>query len=230
MNKKLLGIIGGMGTQATAHFFERLHCLQDVKTEQDYLDVLLYSIPSTPDRTAFITGQSSNSPLEHLVKAAKTLEAAEVSCITIPCVTSHYFYSDLTKAVKTPIINMLSETAGFVKMSGVKKVCLLATDGTVKGGTFQSVFETSGIEMCVPPKEAQRDVMRIIYDIKCSTAIMPGTADELKNIAEDALCSGAEAVILGCTELCLFPDLSTRSIVNTLEVLAVSALKACNRS
>jgi len=226
----LLGIIGGMGTQATAFFFERLHSLQKVKTEQEYSDLLLYSIPSTPDRTAFITGQSTESPLGHLINAAKTLESAGASCIAIPCVTSHYFYPDLIKAVNIPIINMLEETVAFVKKQGLKKVCLLATDGTVKGGAFHRVFEENGIEMCVPAEDVQHELMAIIYEIKRGTVISPKIVNSLNSITEDALKSGAEAGILGCTELCIVSDINKQNLINTLEVLAASALRQTCRS
>jgi len=212
--KPLLGIIGGMGTQATACFYETLHNFQTITTEQEYLDILLYSIPSTPDRTAFITGQSKESPLVNLIHAAKTLESAGATCIAIPCVTSHFFYSDLVKAVNIPILNMLDETAAFVAGKGIGKVCLLATDGTIKGKAFHSAFEKRGIEVCVPPEENQKKLMTIIYDIKCGI-----------DVSRDALDCMLEGVtVLGCTELCIFAKKSD-NVINTLDVLAASALR-----
>ena len=88
--KPLLGVMGGMGTQATACFYEKLHSIQSVTTEQEYLDVLVFSKPSIPDRTAYITGKSNESPLEQLTYVALTLEAAGATCIALPCVTSHF--------------------------------------------------------------------------------------------------------------------------------------------
>jgi len=223
MKKKLLGIIGGMGTQATACFYEKLHSLQNVKTEQEYLDILLYSIPSTPDRTAFITGQSPDSPLEHLINAAKTLESAGASCIAIPCITSHYFYSELADSVKIPVLNMLDETAGFTAKKGLKKVCLLATDGTIKGGAFNPAFKRFDINVDVPPKEVQSELMALIYNIKRGSAVLSDVYDTLDKIVNEALKTGAEAVVLGCTELCITAD-SPPHTINTLDVLAKASL------
>ena len=235
--KPLLGVIGGMGTQATACFYEKLHSLQTVKAEQEYLDVLVYSMPSIPDRTAFITGQSDISPLEPLIHVARTLESAGASCIAIPCVTSHFFYNELVDAVGIPVLNMLDETAGFVSGRGIGRVCLLATDGTLKGGAFNAAFAKIGIEVVVPPVDVQAALMAVIYDVKRGAAVSP---DLLDAIAADALGSaavgsaavggatvcGATAVILGCTELCVIAH-ENPGVVNTLEVLAGAALRVC---
>ena len=232
-NNSLLGIIGGMGTQATACFYEILHSRQSVVSEQEYLDVLLYSKPSIPDRTAYITGQSAESPLKPLIDAAQTLESAGASCIVIPCATSHFFYTDLVKAVDIPILNILDETARYIKDCGIKNVCLLATDGTINSGQFHKAFENFAINVTVPPESEQADLMDIIYDVKRGEVISP---DILDSIITGARENSAEAVVLGCTELCVIAyDTSDRSvkksaarssgIINTLEVLAEASIE-----
>jgi len=219
--KPLIGIIGGMGAQATACFYTKLHNLQNVAAEQDFLDVLLYSIPSVPDRTAFITGKSNENPLDSLIKAACFLESAGVSCIAIPCITSHYFYDELARAVDVPIINLLEETASAARGRNIKSVYLLATSGTIKGKVFNSAFEKQGINVIFPPDNIQSDLMDLIYDIKCG---VPFPNDTLDAITERAQNDGAEAVVLGCTELCLSDNGNTR-VINTLDVLAEATLK-----
>jgi len=221
--KPLLGVIGGMGTQATAWFYEKLHCLQTVSVEQEFLDVLLYSMPSAPDRTAYITGRSSESPLGSLIHAAKTLETAGADCIALPCATSHFFYADLVAAVNVPILNMLDETASYVSERGITKVCLFATDGTVKGRAFHSAFEKLGIEVVTPDDETQDSLMKIIYDVKRGVDVSPDTIDV---ITAKSLETGADAVILGCTELCVIAS-ENPSAINILEVLAKASIDAC---
>jgi len=213
-----------MGTQVTACFYEMLHGLQTVTAEQEYFDILLYSIPTTPDRTAYITGQSSDSPLESLIHAARTLESAGASCIALPCVTSHYFYTDLVKSIKIPILNMLDETACYAAGCGIKSVCLMATDGTVKGGAFHLAFAAHGIKVSVPPKKTQADLMALIYAVKRGVSIseLPFT---LESIVSETLKSGTGAVVLGCTELCINTK-ETPNVINTLEVLAKASIKA----
>ena len=221
--KPLLGIIGGMGTQATACFYELLHNIQNVTTEQEYLDVLLYSKPTIPDRTAYIIGQSLESPLKPLIDVAKTLESAGATCIALPCVTSHYFYNDLIKAVEIPILHIPNETARSIVELGAKKVCLFATDGTIRGKVFHTAFEKNGIELLLPSDEIQHDLMKIIYDIKRGISVSP---EKLDNIVTESLKNGAEAVVLGCTEFCVIAKESP-GIINTLEVLAGAAIEKC---
>jgi len=189
-----------MGTQATACLYDILHDLQSVSVEQEYIDVLLYSKPSIPDRTAYITGQSAADPLEALVDAAKTLENAGVDCIAIPCATSHYFYDELTKAVNIPILNLLDATAKYVKTLGAKKVCLLATDGTIKSRLFHNAFEKSAIAVVTPSDSVQADLMDMIYDIKRGEVV---SSEALAGIVSKVCTDGVDTVILGCTELCV---------------------------
>jgi len=230
--KNLLGIIGGMGTQATACFYKVLHDLQSVASEQEYLDVLLYSMPSIPDRTAYITGQSGDSPLKHLIHAARTLEHAGSSCIVFPCATSHFFYADLVKAVNIPVLNMLDETACYTKECGFMKVFLLATDGTLKGSSFHKAFGRQAIEVMVPQDGMQADLMDIIYDIKRGAVV---SADILDPIIAEAFAAGADAVVLGCTELCVFTgdsrdktirhsSIQNSAVINIIEVLAEASI------
>ena len=234
MSRPVLGVIGGMGTQATACFYEKFHALQNVTVEQNYFDVILYSKPSIPDRTAFITGQSEISPLDSLISAARTLESAGVSCIAIPCITSHYFYNELADSVGVPVINLLYETALAARERNVKKVCLLATDGTIKGKVFDSSFEKFGIDVSFVSKSVQADLMELIYNIKCDAGYNPDALERIKMVAlsgggfdgdgAGGADGGADAVVLGCTELCLIPGNCSKAI-NTLDVLAEAALK-----
>jgi len=234
---KFLGIIGGMGTQATACLYQMLHDLQKVTVEQEYIDVLIYSKPSIPDRTAFITGQSTENPLDSLISAAKILETAGVDCIAIPCATSHYFYDELTKAVNIPILNLLDETAQYVKSLGLKRVCLLATDGTLRSRLFHNAFEKCGIVITVPADNVQADLMDLIYDIKRGEA---GASGALGGILSKVCDYGVEAVVLGCTELCVLQQLDRGTVhpaqdrgtvhpalINILEVLAEASIDFC---
>jgi len=219
--KPLLGVAGGMGTQVTSCFYDKLHALQSVTVEQEYLDVLIYSKPTIPDRTAYITGQSSESPLEPLICVLRALESVGSTLIAVPCVTSHFFYDDLVKAVNVPVLNMLEETAAYTAERGIGKVCLFATDGTLKGGAFHNAFKKHGIDVIDPSDEIQSALMAIIYDIKRGVTLSSCVLDPL---IEKALKTGAEAAVLGCTELCLLGS-KRNDTIDTLEILAKSAVR-----
>jgi aspartate racemase len=227
VNKPLLGIIGGMGPLATVYFHEMLTKIQKPDTEQGYLDVLLYSIPSAPDRTAFITGKSDADPFDSMLRAGRVLERQHVTAIAIPCVTAHFFYNRLVRELNTPIINIVNETAEHIAGRGIKKAGLLATDGTVNGLLFHHALAERGIETLVPFAENQKTLMDLIYEaVKrggcANREIFTGLCGDLRN-------RGAETVVLGCTELSLAArDLGLdEGFTDALFILAKAALAAC---
>ena len=89
MRKHILGVIGGMGPSATAHFMERVIAMTDAKCDQENVDMIVYNFPSIPDRTGYILGSNLRSPLPGLLSVARALERQKVSSIAIPCVTAH---------------------------------------------------------------------------------------------------------------------------------------------
>jgi len=217
-----LGILGGMGVQATARFYELLTAMQNVKSEQEYLDVLIYSKSSIPDRTGFITGESNVSPLDALISAAVTLENAGVNLIAMPCVTAHFFYKEIASAVAVPFIDMVEETARYVNKCGHKKIGLLATEGTLRNGMLVTALEAWGVEVVTPAADVQARVGDAIGRVKRGDMDMP--VDVLDGFAKELCGRGAEAVVLGCTELGLMPRGSEYVYIEALEVLACSVL------
>ncbi|MCL2404069.1 MAG: amino acid racemase [Defluviitaleaceae bacterium] len=220
LTNRTLGVVGGMGVQATARFYSMLTNNQSVTTEQEYLDVLIYSKSSIPDRTAFITGKTSTSPLGPLLNAAKVLEEAGVGCIAMPCVSAHFFYDDLACAVSVPFINMMDETAKYVQDKEFGKIGLLATDGTLHGRLFHKAFAKRGIDVVLPGSKAQQYLSDVIYQLKRGD--MPTCA--LDKISADLYDLDAQAIVLGCTELGLLHKSSGYIYIEALEVLANAAL------
>jgi len=219
---KSLGIIGGMGVQATAAFYQMLNRLQNVTVEQEYIDTIVCSMPSTPDRTLFITGKSEDSPLPSLLKSAKILESAEVACIAVPCVTSHFFYDDLARAVSVPVINVLDEVASLLAAQGYTRAGVLATDGTLQSGLFQNTLEKHNMACVVPSDAVQTEVMNLIYDLKRGETRASAMVEKLAAHLQD---NNAQCVILGCTELCIHLNDLPDGCVNVMEVLASAALR-----
>ena len=221
-----IGVLGGMGAMATAAFYTMLINAQSVKTEQEYLDVIIYSKTSIPDRTAFILGHSDNDPTNDLIAAAVTLEKGGVDFIAITCTTSHYFYDTIASAVKIPVINTLEETARHIQAQGLKSVGLLATDGTVQSRILHNVLEPMGIGVVTPDPAQQKVLMQQIYGIKQGKHV---TREDFAKQENALFAKGAEAVILGCTELSLINGDVSKKRIDILEVLANAALKLGGR-
>jgi len=212
-----------MGIGATAAFYEKLHSIQSVSAEQEYIDVLLYSKPSIPDRTAFILGESKENPACVLVEVVKSLEVAKVTVVAMPCISSHSFYDELTREVRTNIINLPEEVAKHTKSKGIKKVGLLATEGAIKTGVLQSKFEAEGIEAVTPGSKAQAKLTKIIYDIKKGGKPQGKLPAE---VTDELMKKGVEKIVLGCTELC-FGSFEDERHINVLDILATATLREC---
>ena len=221
-----VGVLGGMGAKATATFYTMLTDAQTVKTEQEYMDAIIYSKTSIPDRTAFILGESGENPAPSLVAAAVALEKAGADFIAMPCVTAHYFYESIAAAVNIPVINMLTEVAKHTASQGFGRVGLLATDGTIKARILHDVLEPLNVQVITPNTAQQTTLMMHIYSIK------HGECVEGKDFAvlETTLAEkGAGAIILGCTELSLVKN-GERCIpyIDVLEVLVNATLRIGN--
>ena len=137
MPEKVVGILGGMGPEATVDFFAKVIALTPANRDQDHLRIIIYNNPKIPDRIEAIL-KEDKSLLPMLVETAKTLERAGVDFIVIPCNTVHYFYEDLTREISIPILHVIREVAYAVKASlpRCERLGLLATTGTIAGSLY----------------------------------------------------------------------------------------------
>lgn len=222
---KKLGVIGGMGPLASVYFYELLTKMQAVRCEQEYLDVLLYSVPSTPDRTAFVMGEGREDPTPSLTAVARVLLAAGVDLVAVPCVTAHFFYDAIESII--PTLHIVDETVNSIKEKGFIKAGLLGTNGTVNSRLFHEKLEKQGIDVITPPPEEQALLMKLIYQSVKRGKTADGQAFvDLSNALRK---KGAQTVILGCTELSLITrDLHlNEGYTDALAILARAAINAC---
>ena len=229
MKKNVLGVIGGLGPSATAHFMELVIAMTDAKTDQENVDMIVYNFPSIPDRTGYILGSNLRSPLPGLLSVGRALERQKVSCIAIPCVTAHYFMGSLEQEIGVPLINGVRETVAHLKEHGIERVGTMATDGTVRSGIFHAELEKQGLTPIAPNEEAQADVMHLIFNnVKAGK---PAEMDRFFTAAGNLKKQGAQAIILGCTELSLIKrDYKIGpGFLDAMEVLARQSVLACDK-
>lgn len=191
-----LGILGGMGPMATYTLYKNIIENTPVKKDQDHIDMVILNASHIPDRTAGILKQGE-SPFPYLFNSIKLLENAGCDLIAIPCNTSHYYYDELQERCKTKILNMPDLTAQALEKQGIKKVYLMATEGTIVTGVYQKFFDARNIEITSSSGEEIAEMMRVIYDIKAGkTPDISG----LQNISDKYRKLGCEKIVLGCTE------------------------------
>ena len=221
-----LGVIGGLGPMATAYYMELMIRMTDAKRDQDHPEVIIMNVPSIPDRTAFILGKSQANPCGPMVELGRQLKGLGCSVVATPCVTAHYFHETLQEQIGLPVIHVIRRTAELLRQAGIRRVGLMATDGTVCSGIFQRQVEEQGMELVLPTEAGQKGVMTLIYD-QVKAGIQPDM-DLFAAIRDDLRCSGAEVIVLGCTELSLLKkaqDLGD-GILDALEVLAKESVLA----
>ncbi len=225
-----LGILGGLGPMATVYFYDMLVRHTKATCDQDHLDVIINSRASTPDRTSYILGQSTENPFDIMARDAQRLVTFGADVLAIPCNTAHYFYDRLNETISVPILNMVEETVLEAKARGCCRVGILATSGTVQTGTYSRMCERHGLEFVCPDESHQQDLMNVIYgDIKQGKrpdmARFFAVADSLKR-------EGCTRVILGCTELSIIKkdEQLDAFYIDSMSVLAKNAITTFGRT
>lgn len=229
MNDKIIGIIGGMGPEATADFYMKIIKATNAKKDQEHFRVIIDSNAKIPDRTEAILG-TGESPVKAMIQTGKNLELLGVDVACIPCITSHYFLEEVQKDLSYPILNALEEVAKHIKNNypGVTKIGILATTGTIKTGLFEKYL--TDFTVIYPDNISQaKKVMKAIYG---DNGIKSGNTEGeplklLKEAGSELIDKGADLLISGCTEiiLALKPSYITKPLIDPMEVVANLVVK-----
>jgi aspartate racemase len=200
---KTIGILGGMGPEATADFFSKLVAADKAKKDQDHLHIIVESDPSIPDRTAFILGNGED-PLPAMLRSARRLVDAGADILAIPCMTAHAFLPGLRRLVSIPFFSALEAMNRELRdhFSSVDTLGVLATIGSRKAGIYESNFP--GYTVLWPSEIIHTTkVMEAVYGPEGIKAGIRGEAP--RNLLIDAAKSlkdeGANAIVAGCTEI-----------------------------
>ena len=202
--KKTIGILGGMGPEATAYMFNLLIKKTEVKKDQDHIRVIILSDPGVPPRTEAVLGEGP-SPVPYLAKGVKTLKSAGADFIIMPCVTAHYFIPEVKELVDFKLVSLVEESVKWAKLNvgGLKKAGILASTGTLKSRLFHDAFGRAGIVLIAPAGKVQAEYMEAIFGGKgIKAGYTEGRPREMiLSCARKLIEQGAEAVIAGCTEV-----------------------------
>ena len=227
-SRGVVGILGGMGPEATADFYLKLVHATPASRDQEHLRVLIWSDPTIPDRTEALLTQGAD-PTPALIAGAKLLKSSGAEMLAVPCNTAHAFLKAVQSQVDLPIIHMIEETAKYVRQLAppVQKVGLLSTTGTQKAGLYQSWLEANGVAVITPADDCQEDlVMGSIRAIKAGKS-GSGVRPQLTRAALGLIEAGAQAIIGGCTEVPV--GLSSADIpvpfIDPAEILAAAVVR-----
>ena len=201
--RKTIGILGGMGPEATVYFFNLIVKGTAAARDQDHIPIIIYSLPQVPERTAAILGKGEN-PVPLLREGIRRLAEAGVDFVVIPCITAHAFLPEIKAASRVPILSLLDEALRFAKkIPRLKKAGLLASAGTVRSCLFHKAFGAAGVEIITPTERDQDKVMEAIFGKHgIKAGFTRGHPRRLIfNAARRLIRRGAQAIIAGCTEI-----------------------------
>lgn len=227
MSEKVIGILGGMGPEATIDLFYKIIKSTPAEKDQDHLRIVIDNNPKIPDRIAAISGKGED-PLPALRETARNLEKAGADFIIIPCNTAHYFLPSIQESVKIPILNMIEGTAKETqkRIPQIQKVGLLASIGIYETEIYHQQFKKYNIEVISPEEKDKEEIMKVIYAVKAGNLSEEVKKNILK-IAQKLINKGAKAIITGCTEIPLIlkeGDVSV-PIIDPTQVLAKAAVQ-----
>jgi len=227
---KTIGILGGMGPEATNRLATLITSLTVVSKDQEHIPVISFNNSKIPHRINAIFN-NTESPLPEMIRMAKGLEFLGADFLIIPCNTAHYFIKDIQPHINIPFINMIEETVRFVSdnYQDTKKVGILGTNLTIKMKLYEKPLEEKGIQIIRPSSKNEELVMQAIYGIK------GGLKDEgrkiLQQVAKDLVKAGAEIIIAGCTEIPLVLQQKNLNFIllDPSKIVAESAIALASR-
>jgi len=230
MGEKIIGIVGGMGPEATLDLYAEIIRATLAEKDQDHLRVIIDSNPKIPDRTPAILGEGEN-PTPAMAMSCRAVAMAGADFVIIPCISAHYFLEELQQLSDLPILSAFDAVSEHIvkQYPDVKTIGLLATTGTVQSQRFSRRLKKHGITTVAPDTDCQETLMQVIYKIKGSHD--PGERAQCKTdligAANHVIEKGALGIIAGCTEipLELQPQDLTVPLFNPLQILATAAVK-----
>lgn len=196
---RMIGVLGGMGPLATVDFLHKVIAATPATCDQEHVPLIVHQVPQIPDRsTAILAG--NDAPLAAMLAGLQRLARAGAEVVAIPCNTAHYWYEPLAKQQQLPILHIAEATRQELQRAGVAgcRIAVLATRGTHRAGIYGSrlgeQFEQLAIDEAV-----QVLVDEAIASVKAGRS--EAGARAAGAAADRLLASGAERLILGCTEL-----------------------------
>ena len=198
---KTIGLIGGMSWESTVSYYQLIN--ETIKEKLGGLHsakILLYSVDFAEIERYQASGDWDKSA-EVLSQIAQNLEQAGADFIVICTNTMHKVAPQIQKTISIPILHIAQATADALLENGIKKVGLLGTKYTMTQDFYKEKLFEAGLDVVIPDQAGVEEVNRIIYDELCLGQIKESSKQNYLSIIDDLKKAGAEAVILGCTEI-----------------------------
>ncbi len=223
---KTIGLLGGMSWESTVGYYRAIN--EGVKNKLGGLHsakIAMYSVDFEPIEKLQHSGDWEGTA-KILSEAAKNIESAGADCLLICTNTMHKVAPEIEKSINIPLLHIADATAEVLVKEGIKTVGLLGTAFTMEQDFYKGrLTENFGLNVLVPSKEDIQVVHKIIYQELCLGQIKNDSKSEYLRIIDKLANQGAEAVILGCTEIGMLVNQGDTK-VKLLDTTAIHAKKA----
>ena len=214
---RVVGIIGGMGPEATLDLMRRVLAKTPAQGDQDHIHLIVESNPKIPSRIAHLIDGTGADPTPELIRIAQNLQRAGAEALAIPCNTAHAYAHSIRRAVSIPLLDMVQLTVDHIAGSRrVARVGLLASSAVLATELYAKSFTCHGIAIVHPAR--QDEVMSLIKAVKCGET-GPDAEAALARIALE-LANRADVLLVGCSELSVIAAGITAPFVDSLDVQA----------
>ncbi|MDH3590048.1 MAG: amino acid racemase [Gammaproteobacteria bacterium] len=217
-----VGVLGGMGPEATVDFMAEVLAATPANEDQDHLRMLVDQNPQLLSRQLALAGKGG-SPGPQLAAMARGLEKGGADFLVMPCNTAHAYQADIVAATTIPLVSIIDETVA--ECSGAEQVGLLATVGCFDAGVYQSAFAAAGQTLIMPTAAELEEFTRLVAAIKLGKQ-GEDIANAMATLANALVGRGAQVVVAGCTEIPLVLDASMLAVplISSTAVLARSTV------
>nr|WP_082708747.1 amino acid racemase [Marinobacterium profundum] len=207
MSEKVVGIIGGMGPEATVDLMQRVIEATSVEDDADHIHMLVDNNPKVPSRIKALIEGTGISPGPCMAGMAQGLEQQGADFLVIPCNTAHHYYEEVAASVSVPVINLIQLAADTIRarQPELKKVGLLASSALRMIKLYEPWCDALGIEIVYPETSCQDSVMQLIRDVKAGRST-DAQIVEYNAAAQNLQAQGAQCLLIACTELSVLDD------------------------
>jgi aspartate racemase len=227
----VVGVLGGLGPEATLDYFQKVLRLSGARSDQEHLRLIIDNNPKVPNRNDAVAGRGP-SPGPVLAGMARGLEQAGADFLVMACNTAHAFAGDIRAAIRIPFVSLSEATGDALEAGfpGLGRAGILAAGGCREARLYETMLGSRGIVPLTLDDARQARFMALMYAIKGGD-VGPGVQAGMRELGELLIEEGAEVVVAACTEVPLVlrdGDLS-RPLLDTTEVLARATIAYARR-
>ncbi len=226
--EKVVGVIGGMGPEATVDLMRRIIEATPAADDGDHIHVIADNNPKVPSRIKALIDGGGDDPTPALLDMARRLETAGADFLVMPCNTAHHYLRAIAAAVSVPVLDMIAlAVARLGTLTPVpEKVGLLASPAVRMVGLYSGRCDDAGLEALFPDENGEADLFGVIRAVKAGT-VTTEHFDLYNRIARDLVAAGAGALLIACTELTVLgpPKGAGVAIVDAVDVLVEATVR-----